>query len=322
MTNPTLHRLSSRLPKLHPGVLALMFLIVGTASANGPAPVLLGSSANYAILAKTGISTVPPSLVTGNIGVSPVAATYMTGFSLIADPSLTFWTSTQVIGRATAADNAVPTPAIMTTAIADMETAYLDGSGRTMPDFLELGTGNIGGLTLAPGLYTWTTGITIPADVTISGGANDVWIFQTTGNLTIAPVQHVILAGGAQAKNIFWVVAGNAALGVASHFEGILLCKTDVTLLTRATMNGRVLSQTAVALQMANVVDPALAPGNPGGGGNGGGNGGGEGHGHGNDDGDGHGNGHGRDCDHDKADHDGHKKDKAKRDDDRSSSQE
>ncbi len=139
-----------------------------------------------------------------------------------------------------------------------METAYTDAMSRPGPDFLELGTGNISGLTLAPGLYKWTSGITVLADVTITGGKNDVWIFQTTGNLSMASVQHMILAGGAQAKNIYWVVAGNVAIGTGAHFEGVLLCKTDVTLLTRATMNGRVLAQTAAVLQMATVVEPPL----------------------------------------------------------------
>ena len=258
MTNQIVSNISRKLPWTHLGVLGLMFAIAGTASANGPSRVNLGTAGNYAILAKTGISTVPPSTVKGNIAVSPIAATAMTGFSLIQDSTNAFWTSDQVIGKAFAADDAVPTPSQLTTAILDMETAYTDAMSRPGPDFLELGTGNISGLTLAPGLYKWTSGITVLADVTITGGKNDVWIFQTTGNLNMASVQHVILAGGAQAKNIFWVVAGNTAIGTGAHFEGILLCKTDVTLLTRATMNGRVLAQTAGVLQMATVVEPPL----------------------------------------------------------------
>jgi hypothetical protein len=100
--------------------------------------------------------------------------------------------------------------------------------------------------------------VTLPADVTLSGGANDVWIFQTTGDLTMSSAKRVTLSGGAQAKNVFWQVAGRTTLGTGAHFEGILLCKTDVTLQTGATMNGRVLSQTQVALQQATVTQPAL----------------------------------------------------------------
>jgi hypothetical protein len=228
----------------------------GATAAKGPSPVGLGTAGNYAVLAKTAISTVPASVVTGDIGLSPAAASFITGFSLVADSTNVFSTSPQIVGQAFAANYAVPAPANLTTAISNMETAYTDAAGRPTPDFLELGTGNIGGKTLAPGLYKWTSTVTIPADVTISGGANDVWIFQTTGDLTMSAAKHVTLAGGAQAKNVFWQVAGQATLGTGSHFEGVLLCKTAVTLQTGATMNGRVLAQTQVALQQATVTRP------------------------------------------------------------------
>ena len=226
----------------------------GTTASLGPAPVGLGAAGNFVILSKTGISTVPNSIVTGDIGVSPIFATAITGFTLtLAGP---YATSAQLTGRAYAADYAAPTPSNLTTAVLNMQAAYTDAAGRPTPDHLELGTGNIGGKTLAPGLYKWTSTVIIPTDVTLSGGANDVWIFQTTGNLTMAGAKNVILSGGAQAKNIFWEVAGNASFGAGAHFEGILLCKTDVTLQTGSSMNGRILSQTAVALQKATVTKP------------------------------------------------------------------
>ena len=144
----------------------------------GPAPVVLGMAGNYVILAKSGISTVPTSAITGNLGLSPAAASYITGFSLVADASGVFSTSTQVIGNVYAADYAVPTPANLTTAVSNMETAYTDAAGRALPDFTELGAGEIGGLTLVPGLYKWGTDVLISTDVTLNGGPNDVWIFQ------------------------------------------------------------------------------------------------------------------------------------------------
>ncbi|HEX5745864.1 MAG TPA: ice-binding family protein [Archangium sp.] len=229
----------------------------GTTESRGPAPVGLGMAGNYVVLAKTAISTVPPSAVTGNIAVSPAAATFITGFSLVADATNVFSTSSQLVGKAYAANYAVPTPSNLTTAISNMESAYSDAAGRPTPDFLELGTGNIGGMTLAPGLYKWTSTVTIPVDVVISGGANDVWIFQTTGDLTMDAGKKVTLSGGAQARNIFWQVAGKTTFGANSHFEGIVLSKTDITLQTGATMNGRALAQTQVALQQATVTQPA-----------------------------------------------------------------
>ena len=225
----------------------------GAASAMGPAAVNLGTAGNYAILAKTGISSVPNSIVTGDIGLSPAAATFITGFSLTAFSTNVYSTSPQIVGQAFAANFAVPTPTNLTTAVGDMQTAYVDAAGRSNPDFLNKGAGNIGGLTLAPGLYYWTSSVTIPTGVTINGGANDVWIFQTTGDLVQSSATIITLSGGAQAKNIFWQVAGQVTVGTGAHFEGTVLCKTQVTLQTGATMNGRILAQTLVALQKATV---------------------------------------------------------------------
>ena len=113
------------------------------------------------------------------------------------DSSNTFSTSAKLTGKAYAADYAVPTPATMTTAVSDMQTAYTDAAGRTNPTATELGAGNIGGMTLAPGLYKWSTGVTIPTNVTLSGNASDVWIFQIAQTLTVSSAAQVILSGGA-----------------------------------------------------------------------------------------------------------------------------
>lgn len=226
---------------------------------NGPslssrAAVDLGSAGGYVILAKSGISTTGVTAVTGNIGLSPAAASLITGFALTTPTS--FSTSALVSGHVFAANYAVPTPANLTTAVHAMEAAYTNAAGRTLPDFTELGAGNIQGLTLAPGVYKWGTGVTIPSAVTISGGSNDVWIFQIAQNLTVGNAAIVTLAGGAQAKNIFWQVAGAATLGTTSNFKGIILSKTSVVFGTGATMTGRALAQTDVTLSAATVTQP------------------------------------------------------------------
>ena len=228
----------------------------GTTAARGPSPVGLGTAGNYVVLAKTAISTVPSSALTGDIGISPAAATFITGFSLVADSTNVFSISPQVTGKVFAADYAVPTPSNLTTAVSNMQAAYTDAAGRPTPDFLELGTGNIGGKTLSPGLYKWTSTVTVPADVALAGGANDVWIFQITGDLSMDAAKHVTLSGGAQAKNIFWQVAGNTTIGAGAHLEGVVLGKTDIKLVTGATMNGRALSQTQAVLQQATITQP------------------------------------------------------------------
>lgn len=137
-----------------------------------------------------------------------------------------------------------------------MQTAYTDAAGRLFPNFTELGAGEIGGLTLAPGLYKWRTPVLISTDVTVSGGPNDVWIFQIAGNLKQASATKVILKGGARAKNIFWQVSGTVALGTTADFEGVILGKTLISLKTGASANSRLLAQTAVTLQMNAVTQP------------------------------------------------------------------
>ena len=224
-------------------------------AALGPAPVLLGASGKYAILAKSAISNVPTSAVTGDLGLSPAAASYVTGFALTR--SGVSWTSPQVVGNVFAADNDPPTPSELTTAVDNMQAAYTDAAGRPTPDFLNLGAGAIGGLTLTPGLYQWTSSVTIPTDVTISGAATDVWIFQISDDLVMSAAKNMILTGGARAKNIFWQVAGRVDLGTTAHFEGIILSKTAITLGTGASINGRLLAQTAVNIAGTTVVEPA-----------------------------------------------------------------
>jgi hypothetical protein len=224
--------------------------------------VNLGTAGNFVILTKTGISTTGTTSIVGNVGVSPAAATYITGFGLVADPSNQFSTSSLVVGKVYAADYAPPTPATMTTAVSDMQAAYTDAAGRA-PGVTELGAGNIGGMTLAPGVYKWSTGVTIPTDVTLAGNSNDVWIFEIAQNLDVSSGQHVILSGGAQAKNVYWVVAGQTTLGTGSAFNGNILDQTAIILNTGATLNGRALAQTAVTLDANTVTSPASGMASP-----------------------------------------------------------
>ena len=230
---------------------------VNVIGASGLAPVLLNAAGNYVILAKSAISTVPTSAITGNIGISPAAATFITGFSLILPAGGAFSSSSQVTGNIYASDYAVPTPNNLTTAIGDMQLAYTDAAGRPTPDFTELATGAIGGLTLPRGLYKWTNTVTIGSDVTLNGSATDVWIFQIAGGITQASATRVILTGGAMAKNVFWQVFGVVDIGTTAHMEGVILSQTSITLATGASANSRLLAQTAVTLAGSTVVQPA-----------------------------------------------------------------
>jgi hypothetical protein len=228
----------------------------GGALSEGGTPVDLGTARDFAILAKTGISTVPDSEITGDIGVSPAAASYITGFSLTADATNVFATSSQVVGQVFAADYEPPTPSKMTTAISDMENAFSDAAGRA-PDVTELGAGDIGGMSLPAGTYKWSTGLLVPTNVTLTGDENAVWIFQIAGDLTFSSGKQVVLEGGAQAGNVFWQVSGEVTLGTTAHLEGTALSQTAITLGTGASVNGRLLAQTSVDLDSSTVVEPA-----------------------------------------------------------------
>ena len=219
------------------------------------APVDLGIAGNYAILTKAGVTCVPPSAITGDIGVSPIAAMGITGFSLTMDSANEFSVSSQVTGKIYAASYAAPTPSILTTAISDMETAYTDAAGRT-PDYVELLTGDLSGQTLQPGVYKWSTGVLITSDVTLHGGVNDVFIFQIAKGITQATGTKIILTGGVLAKNIFWQTSEFVSIGTGAHFEGILLVKTGIAVKANASINGRLLAQTAATLIKNTVVAP------------------------------------------------------------------
>ena len=205
---------------------------------------------NFVILSKSGITDVYPSAVKGDVGTSPI-----TGAAILLRCS-------EVTGTIYSVNAAGPLPcrvtnaSRLTTAVSDMQTAYTDAAGRKNPNFLNLGAGNIGGKTLTPGLYKWTTSLNIPTNITISGGSKDVWIFQVAGTLNMSSAVKITLSGGAQAKNIFWQTSGAVTLGTTSHFEGTILGKTGINMQTGASLKGRILAQTAATLQMNSVVRP------------------------------------------------------------------
>ncbi len=239
-------------------VITANFTLLGAGA--GPGNIDLGGAAIYTILSKTGISTTGITTVTGNIGVSPNAAVGITGFGLIMDPSNVFSKSspsTLVSGNVYAADYAVPTPVNISTAVSDMENAFTTANGKVTSVITELGAGDITGMTLAPGLYKWGTGLLISASgVTLTGGANDTWIFQIGQGLTVADGANIILAGGAKASNIYWTTASDAVIGSTVHFNGNILSQTKITVNTGATVTGRLLGQTAVTLIAATVILP------------------------------------------------------------------
>jgi hypothetical protein len=227
----------------------------------------LGTADDYVILAKTGITTVQDSVITGDIAVSPIFDLAMTGFDFTRciDGDEIFSTSEQLVGagdKAFAADYGGATETALITAVSDMETAYTDAAGRPNSNGarINLGDGILNGASfggqatpLTPGVYTFSTGVSITNNIYFSGSATDIFIIQMAGNLDQAANKRVILENGAVAENIFWQIAGNVAVGAGAHFEGVLLVKTDVTFFTGSSLNGRILAQTACNLQKATI---------------------------------------------------------------------
>lgn len=241
----------------------------------GQAPVNLATAGDFVMLADTAAitynGTAAAPAVTGDVGIATLSSASITGFSGYAlDGTGDFATVAEVVapGRLYAPDyigggagaNGL-TPAKMTTAKTDIVAAYNDAAGRTAaaaPPFLNAGTpvGTLDTLTLAPGVYTWGGNVvsSVGSNVTLSGGPDDVWIFQIAGFFHPGNGSTVTLAnpaGGAlpQAKNIFWVVAGSdATLGTTAHMEGVILTAGFITFNSNATANGRLLARTSITL--------------------------------------------------------------------------
>jgi len=246
-------------------ILAVAFILVGceqqtlggVGPSGGPAAVDLGTASTFAILAKSAVTTTGSTVITGDVGISPNGSSSLTGFALDLPAGGYRATSTYVKdGFVYASDYAPPTPGALTLAVIAMEAAYVDAAGRPLPDKTELGAGEIGGLTIEPGLYKWSTGVSISKDVTLFGSDSAVWIFQIAQGLTIANGKKVLLSGGAQAKNIFWQVGSAATLGTTASVEGNIMTLAGITLGTGAKLHGTALAQTAVTLNANVVTEP------------------------------------------------------------------
>ena len=202
-------------------------------------PVALNSAGTFSVLASSTVTNTGPSIITGDVGVSP--GTAVVGFP----PGVV------VGGSIHTADGPAGS------AQGDLTTAYNDAAGRTFPSSV---AGDLGGLTLPPGLYKSTSSLGITGVLRLDGQGNtsSVFIFQIASALTTATGSQVILQNGAQAANIFWQVGSSATLGVNSIFAGSILAQASVSLLTGAAMSGRALARTGAVTLDSNTI------GNPG----------------------------------------------------------
>jgi len=198
--------------------------------------VNLDCAADFAILAGSTVTNTGPTVINnGDLGLSPGSA--VTGFP----PG-------RVIGGVIRINDVKANDAKLC-----LTTAYNDAAGRTTAPILL--SGNIGGQTLAPGLYKSTSTLEISSgDLTLAGPADGVWIFQIASTLTTTAARQIILSGGAQAKNVFWQVGTSATLGTTSDFKGNILANQSITLNTGAVLNGRALTRIAAVSLDTNIV--------------------------------------------------------------------
>ncbi|MBE0422862.1 MAG: DUF3494 domain-containing protein [Lutibacter sp.] len=219
----------------------------------------LGMAGNYAILAESAISTTGVTSVTGDMGISPLAASFITGFGLTLHSSGTYSTSSLVTGKIYAADYTSPTPSNLTTTVDNMHTAFTTANGLA-PDRTEYLAGNLNNVTLPAGVYKYSTGLLLTNTITLDGGGVDcaAFVFQIAGDLTVSNNVKIVLINGAKADNIFWVTAGaGAVIGSDVDFSGNILSKTLISLEARSTVKGRLLAQTEVTLIGNTVVKPS-----------------------------------------------------------------
>jgi len=201
---------------------------------HGPAPLDLGTSANYVILSVSALTNQPTSTVTGTVGLTKAAGSQI-GLSCGE-------VSGQIVSRdSTRRACGLTDAAGLTQAEVDADNAYLDAVGR-VPDYSELGDGNIGGLNLGPATYFWSTAVSIPSNLILTGGPNDVWIFQIKQGLDVSPGVQIILKGGASAQNVYWVPTFEVQLHEGSQTRGILLPAASVVMGAGASVNGKLLA--------------------------------------------------------------------------------
>jgi hypothetical protein len=247
--------------------LATDFVWTFTTPALCPPPVgavSLGAACGYGILGGSTVTTTGNTKVTGDVGLSPGSS--MTGWATSGNTFVGTGTDTNGPGLVTGVIHITdpPPPAANTAAAAQaaLTAAYLDLSGRTAPAPATITPTDIGGRTLAPGIWKSASIVGITGDVTLDGlgDPNAIWIFQVGTFLTANTGSHVVLAGGASAHNIFWTVGSGATLGTTTIFNGSILSNTGaITLNTGAVLNGRALQSTpgAVTLDSNTVTVPS-----------------------------------------------------------------
>ncbi|HUP32105.1 MAG TPA: ice-binding family protein [Gaiellaceae bacterium] len=228
----------------------------GSVVAASPPTIGLGTADSFAILAGSAVTNVPVSAITGDVGLSPAAGSFI-GV-----------TCAEVTGTIYSRDASGPLPCrvtndgLLTTAKNDLTTAYNDAAGRTPDTTFIAGDNQLGGQTLIAGVYRFGSATTanLIGNLTLNGSASDIWIFQATSTLVTASSSSVTFTGGAQACNVFWQVGSSATIGTSTSFAGTIMADQQIALQTNATLQGRALARiAAVTLDQNTITRPECA---------------------------------------------------------------
>ncbi len=205
----------------------------------------LGSAQSFAVLGATTVTNTGPSVIRGALGLSPGAASSITGFP----PGLVFGTTNAADGVALAAQNSTTT--LYTNLAGQPVTADLTGQ--------VLGTGGTV-LTLTPGVYSFSTSAQLTGALTLNAGGNPnaVWVFQIGSTLTTASGSSVVMSNGGSPCNVFWQVGSSATLGTTTSFLGNIVALTSITLNTGATVTGRTLARNGAVTLDTNTIEAAF----------------------------------------------------------------
>jgi hypothetical protein len=207
------------------------------------ATVNIGTASGFAILSNSAITDIPSSAITGNVGISPGVRSDISGLMV-----------GEVTGTIYASDDSTAIGTMLVQAKTDALDAYNDAvnAGRGTPTSI---SGNLNGLTLAPGLYESGTSIEIsPAGILYldgQGNANAVFVFRSATSITTESTSAVVLTNGTQAKNVFWAAGSAITLGTNCIMKGTLIAGTSISCLTGSRLDGRALVQGAAAGQVS-----------------------------------------------------------------------
>ena len=224
---------------------ALAALLSGTSPAWAATAPPLGQAASFAVLGASTVTNTGPSIIRGDLGLSP--GTAVTGFppGIVVPPGTTHITDAVALGAQT-----------------DATTAAMNLGGQAC-DFGPFGPMDLAGQTLLPGVYCFSSSVQNTGALTFNGGPTDVWVFRIGSTLTTGPGSSVVFEGGAQPCNVFWQVGSSATLDTTTTFAGTIIALQSISMNNGVTLSGRALAQNGAVTLINDTVNATVCSGVP-----------------------------------------------------------